>query len=77
MRKYARTSDAKIVDVVYQYAIDYIEKIPYNSREAVQEVLNQAAVRIRKAKEAKPENFYDDKYVRELDNQGFYKQLWK
>jgi hypothetical protein len=77
VRKYARTSDAKIVDVVYQYAIDYIEKIPYNSREAVQEVLNQAAVRNPKAKDAKPESFYDDKYIRELDNQGFYKQLWK
>ena len=77
VRKYARTSDPKIVDAVYQYAVDYIEKIPYNSREAVQEVLNQAAVRNPKAKEAKPESFYDDKYVRELDNQGFYKQLWK
>jgi NitT/TauT family transport system substrate-binding protein len=77
VRKYARTSDTKIVDAVYQYAVDYIEKIPYNSREAVQEVLNQAAVRNPKAKEAKPESFYDDKYVRELDNQGFYKQLWK
>ena len=75
--KYARTSDPKIVDAVYQYALDYIEKIPYNSREAVQEVLNQAAVRNPKAKEAKPESFYDDKYIRELDSQGFYKQLWK
>ena len=75
--KFARTSDPKIVDAVYQYAVDYIEKIPYNSREAVQEVLNQAAVRNPKAKEAKPESFYDDKYIRELDSQGFYKQLWK
>jgi 5-methyltetrahydropteroyltriglutamate--homocysteine methyltransferase len=39
VRKYARTSDPKIVDAVYQYAVDYIEKIPYNSREAVQEIL--------------------------------------
>jgi len=77
VRKYARTNDAKVVDAVYQYALDYVEKIPYNSREAVQEVLNQAALRNPKAKEAKPESFYDDKYVRELDNQGFYKQLWK
>lgn len=77
VRKYARSSDPKIVDAVYQYAIDYVEKIPYNSREAVQEVLNQSAVRNPKAKDAKPESFYDDKYIRELDNQGFYKQLWK
>jgi NitT/TauT family transport system substrate-binding protein len=77
VQKYARTSDPKVISAVYQYAIDYVEKIPYNSREAVQEVLNQAAVRNPKAKDAKPESFYDDKYVRELDSQGFYKQLWK
>ena len=77
VREYARTNDPKIVDAVYQYAVDYIEKIPYNSREAVQEVLAQAAVRNPKAKDAKPESFYDDKYIRELDSQGFYKQLWK
>jgi NitT/TauT family transport system substrate-binding protein len=77
VRKYARTNDPKVIDAVYQYAIDYVEKIPYNSREAVQEVINQAAVRNPKAKEARPESFYDDKYVKELDGQGFYKQLWK
>jgi len=39
--------------------------------------LNQAAVRNPKAKDAKPEAFYDDRCVKELDSQGFYKQLWK
>jgi ABC-type nitrate/sulfonate/bicarbonate transport system substrate-binding protein len=61
----------------YQYAVDYIDKIPYNTREGIQEVLNQAAARNPKAKEAKPEAFYDDRFVKELDSQGFYKQLWK
>jgi ABC-type nitrate/sulfonate/bicarbonate transport system substrate-binding protein len=75
--KYARAADARTLDTVYQYALDYVDKIPYNSREAVQEVLNQAAVRNPKAKEAKPETFYDDRFIKELDNQGFYKQLWK
>ena len=27
--------------------------------------------------DARPEAFYDDRFVKELDNQGFYKQLWK
>ncbi|MCE3241290.1 MAG: ABC-type nitrate/sulfonate/bicarbonate transport system, periplasmic component [Deltaproteobacteria bacterium] len=45
--------------------------------EGIQEVLNQAAARNPKAKDAKPEAFYDDRFVKELDNQGFYKQLWK
>jgi NitT/TauT family transport system substrate-binding protein len=75
--KYARATDAKTLDTVYQYALDYVDKIPYNTREGIQEVLNQAAVRNPKAKEAKPEAFYDDRFVKELDSQGFYKQLWK
>ena len=75
--KYARATDAKTLDTVYQYALDYVDKIPYNTREGIQEVLNQAAVRNPKAKDAKPEAFYDDRFVKELDSQGFYKQLWK
>jgi NitT/TauT family transport system substrate-binding protein len=75
--KYARAADAKTLDTVYQYAVDYVDKIPYNSREGVQEVLNQAALRNPKAKDAKPEAFYDDRFVKELDNEGFYRQLWK
>ena len=77
VRKFARSNDPEIVNAVYQYAIDYVEKIPYNTREGVQEVLNQAAARSPKAKDAKPESFYDDRFVKELEAQGFYKQLWK
>ena len=75
--KYARANDTRTLDTVYQYALDYVDKVPYNTREGIQEVLNQAAARNPKAKEAKPEAFYDDRYVKELDDQGFYKQLWK
>jgi ABC-type nitrate/sulfonate/bicarbonate transport system substrate-binding protein len=75
--KYGRASDAKTIDTVYQYALDYVDKIPYNTREGIQEVLNQIAPRNPKAKTAKPEEFYDDRFVKELDAQGFYKQLWK
>jgi ABC-type nitrate/sulfonate/bicarbonate transport system substrate-binding protein len=75
--RYARAQDSKTLNTVYQYALDYVDKIPYNTREGIQEVLNQAAVRNPKAKDAKPETFYDDRYVKELDDQGFYKQLWK
>jgi NitT/TauT family transport system substrate-binding protein len=74
---YGRAIDAKTNDAVYQYAADYVDKIPYNTREGVQEVLNQIAPRNPKAKTAKPEEFYDDRFVKELDGQGFYKQLWK
>jgi ABC-type nitrate/sulfonate/bicarbonate transport system substrate-binding protein len=74
---YGRASDVKTIEAVYKYALDYVDKIPYNTREGIQEVLNQAAPRNPKAKDAKPESFYDDRFVKELDSQGFYKQLWK
>jgi NitT/TauT family transport system substrate-binding protein len=76
IRKFARATDPKVVDAVYQYALDYVEKIPYNTREGVQEVLNQVAPRNPKAKTANPESFYDDRFVTELETSGFYKQLW-
>ena len=75
--RYVRSDDPKVVNAVYQYAIDYVDKVPYNTREGIQEVLNQIGERNPKAKEAKAEAFYDDRYVKELDSQGFYKQLWK
>jgi NitT/TauT family transport system substrate-binding protein len=77
IRRFTRATDPKIVDAVYQYALDYVEKIPYNTREGVVEVLNQAAPRNPKAKEARPESFYDDRFVKELESSGFYKQLYK
>jgi NitT/TauT family transport system substrate-binding protein len=76
IKKYVRSEDPKTVDSVYQYAVDYIDKIPYNTREGVQEVLNQIAARNPKAKGLAPESFYDDRFVKELEASGFYKQLW-
>lgn len=76
IRKFARASDPKIVEAVYQYALDYVEKIPYNTREGIEEVLRQVAARNPKAKTANPEGFYDDRFVKELEAAGFFKQLW-
>ena len=76
IRKFARATDPKVIDAVYQYALDYVDKIPYNTREGIQEVLNQAAARNPKAKTANPDSFFDDRFVKELEASGFYKQLW-
>jgi NitT/TauT family transport system substrate-binding protein len=77
IRRFTRATDPKVVDAVYQYALDYVDKIPYNTREGIVEVLSQAAARNPKAKDARPESFYDDRFVKELEASGFYKQLYK
>ena len=66
----------KVIDAVYQDAVDYVEKVPYNTREGIQKLLNQVSARNPKAKSANPESFYDDRFVKELEAAGFYKQLW-
>ncbi len=65
-----------MVDAVYQYAVDYIEKIPYNTREGIQEILKQLAFSNPKAKTANPEDFYENRFVRELAAAGFCQQPW-
>jgi hypothetical protein len=64
------------VEAVYRYALDYVQKIPYNTKEGIQEILNQLSVTNPKAKSARLETFYDDRFVKELETAGFYKQLW-
>jgi ABC-type nitrate/sulfonate/bicarbonate transport system substrate-binding protein len=76
IHRYIRADDPEVLQSVHQYAMDYVEKVPYNTHEGIQEVLNQAAVRNPKAKTARREEFYDDRFVRELESSGFYKKLW-
>ncbi|MBI3079417.1 MAG: ABC transporter substrate-binding protein [Deltaproteobacteria bacterium] len=71
-----RSTDPEVLDAVYKYAVDYIDKVPYVVQEGIQEVLTQVAVKNPKARTAKPEEFYDNRYVKELETAGFYKQLW-
>src|SRR5688500_20076434 len=33
IQRFTRVTDARTVDAVYQYALDCVEKIPYNTRE--------------------------------------------
>jgi len=76
IQRYTRATDPQIIESVYRYALDYVEKVPYNTKEGIQEILNQLAVTNPKAKTARPETFYDDRFVKELETSGFYRQLW-
>jgi len=76
IKKYNRTNDMEVVQSVHQYAMNYVEKIPYNTHEGTEAVLELAAARSAKAKTARPEEFYDDRFVKELETEGFYKKLW-
>lgn len=65
-----------MLDGSVQYAYDFVEKIPLVKRDAFQVTLDQIAHQRPAAKQAKPEQFYDNSLVQELINEGFFASLW-
>jgi len=57
--------------------VEAYERKPYITLPGVKQVLKDIAARNPKAKQAKPEQFYESKYIRELDESGFIDNLYK
>jgi len=52
-------------------------RIPYPSPEAVQLVLEQAVPQYPEARTRSPRDFYDDRFLRELEASGFISGLYR
>jgi NitT/TauT family transport system substrate-binding protein len=74
LRKYTRSNDPEVLEATYKFALDYIVRVPYPTREGVAEILRES--KNPKAKEAKPEQFIDDTLIRELQQSGLYRKLY-
>lgn len=68
--KYTKTGQPEYVDAMYQYALDFVERIPYPTREGIVETIRESEHA--KAKGAKPDDFMDDQLVRELEGEGYF-----
>ena len=74
--RYTRVSNPAMLEGTLQYAYDFVEKVPLVKREAFQVTLDESAKKNPKAKQAKPEQFYDNSLVQELVKEGFFTALW-
>jgi NitT/TauT family transport system substrate-binding protein len=74
--RYTKVTDPAMLEGTMQYAYDFVEKIPLIKREAIQVTLDESAKKNPKAKQAKPEQFYDNSLVQELIKEGFFASLW-
>jgi ABC-type nitrate/sulfonate/bicarbonate transport system substrate-binding protein len=74
--RYAKINDPGMLEGSLQYAYDFVEKVPLVKKQAFQVTLDQIALKNPKAKQAKPEDFYDNSLVQELVNEGFFVSLW-
>lgn len=74
--RYTKIRDQGMLDGSIQYAFDFMEKIPLVKPQGFQVTLDQAAKNNPKAKQAKPEQFFDNSMVQELIDEGFFAKLW-
>jgi ABC-type nitrate/sulfonate/bicarbonate transport system substrate-binding protein len=74
--RYTKVNDPGMLEGSLQYAHDFVEKIPFVKAKAFQVTLDQIALKNPKAKQAKPEDFFDNSLVQELVNEGFFVSLW-
>jgi NitT/TauT family transport system substrate-binding protein len=74
--RYTKIQDQGMLDGSIQYAFDFMEKIPLVKASGFQVTLDQAAKNNPKAKQAKPEQFFDNSIVQELIDEGFFAKLW-
>jgi NitT/TauT family transport system substrate-binding protein len=73
MQKYLRVKEPDILEDAYGQFREYLEYPPYVSRKSMENVLADVAATDPAAKNAKPEDFMDMRFVAELEKQGFFK----
>lgn len=72
-----RTDQASLQAGYEYYAQTGFQSKPYVSTNGIKAVLEHIAATNPKAKEAKPEQFYDSRFVKELDQSGYIDTLYR
>ncbi|MBI4318727.1 MAG: ABC transporter substrate-binding protein [Chloroflexi bacterium] len=76
--EYTKTDDKEMLEETYDTVLPKVTpRVPYLPADAVQAQLNEVADENPKAKGAKPEAFFDNSLVKELDDSGFIKKLYE
>lgn len=77
LAKYTRTEDAEIIDKLYQfYAFKILQKAPYITPAAIKSAIDEIAEKTPQIKNVPATNFYDDRFVNDLETSGFLQKLY-
>ena len=78
LTKYLRTDDKDILDDTYDsIALNLVPEKPYPTLKGIQIILRELGVKDPNARSAKPEQFVDLTFIKELDSSGFIDRLYK
>ena len=75
--RYSRVTMPDVLAAAWEaHARKYTKRIPYTTESAVQMTLEELALSDPRAQTASPEAFYDNRFVRELDQAQFFTALY-
>lgn len=75
--KYLKTTDPEIVEATYQSYLQVTDYSGYPNLEGVRNAMDEVAVRVPSVKNKKPEDFVNTRFLKELETEGFFKQIHK
>ncbi len=73
--KYLKTADPEILEATYQSFMQVTDYSGNPNIEGLRNAIDEVAQRVPAARSKKPEDFIDTRFLRELDKEGFFKQL--
>ena len=74
--KQLRVDDRKVLDAAYNEEIKAMEPKLMIKAEALQAILDEVSQVDARAKKIKPQDIVDSRYLDEMQNSGFFDQLW-
>ena len=77
LKQYLRVDEKELLDDAYAFYSKRLQKIPYPTFKGIKFILDEMAEKQPQAKKTTPESFVDLSVLQELDQSGFFKQLWQ
>jgi len=77
LKKYLRVDEKELLDDAYSFYSQRLQKIPLPTLKGIKFILDEMAEKQPRARNVAPESFVDFSLLQELDQSGFFKQLWK
>ena len=77
MRKYSRVEDRRVLEDAWDWHAKFMPEAPYPPIDGYQLVLNDIAEKNPKAAQANVKDYIDSRFVKELEDSGFIKGLYR
>lgn len=74
INKYLKVDDQAVLDDTWQQFSMYLPDVPYVSEKGMQQVIDDVSVDEPKAKGTSPSDYVETKFIKELEDSGFFKR---